>query len=120
QIDGAPWDFCFLVGGSNDPLGEAVTPQDVYQMTAEFLFQEFDPSQFGTRRRMRRPNLQGQVLDVARLGVRDERGVLYNQFVSRRYSTFGLSQVYFDRARMRRAAGFRLASTLLDHWMRNL
>ncbi len=119
-IDSAPWDTCYLVGGSNDPLGDTVTPQDIYQMTAEFIFLDFDPNQFGTRRRMRRPNIQGRLGDVSHDEIRDERGTLYNHLVSRRYSTFGLSQIYFDRARMRRAASYRLAVSLLEHWMRDM
>jgi hypothetical protein len=119
-IDSAPWDTCYLIGGGNDPLGDTLSPQDVYQMTAEFVFLDFDPNQFGTRRRMRRPNMQGRLADDATDEVRDERGTLYRHLVSRRYSTFGLSQIYFDRARMRRAASYRLAVSLLDHWARDL
>ena len=49
--------------------------------------------------------------------IRDEKGnVLYRHFVSKRFSTFGLAQIHFDRERMRRAAGYRLAYQLVKNW----
>jgi hypothetical protein len=121
KVQSAPWDTCFLIGGSNDLRGPAcLSPPEVYQMIAEYIFLDFDPNQFGTRKRMRRPNVAGRVMDVAPDDVLDESGTLYRRFVSRRFSIMGLSQIYFDRARMRRAASYRLAVSLLDHWMRKL
>jgi hypothetical protein len=121
KVRSAPWDTCFLVGGSNDLRGPAcLSPAEVYQMVAEYIFLDFDPNQFGTRKRMRRPNVAGRVMDQAKDDVLDESGTLYSRFVSRRFSIMGLSQIYFDRARMRRAASYRLAVSLLDHWMRKL
>jgi hypothetical protein len=119
DIDTPPWDTCFLIGGSNDPLGTDCVPAGhVYQMIAEYIFLDFDPNQFGTRRRMRRSNQRDRILGLARDEVYTDEGPLYRRFVSRRFSTFGLSQIYFDRARMRRAAAFYLAKSLIEHWMR--
>lgn len=122
QIYDAPWHICYLVGGSNDRLVDStVVPSDLYQMIAEFIFLDFDPNQFGNRRRMRWPNIMDRLQTTAGTLVRGSGGqLLYDHQVSRRYSTFGLAQIYFDRARMRRAASYRLAVTLLNHWMRDL
>ncbi len=49
----------------------------------------------------------------------DEHGKpLYRYKVSRRFNIFGLSQIFFDRTRMRRAAAFLVARQLVDHWLR--
>src|SRR5262249_50583935 len=63
-----------------------------------------------------RPNLSQQTLASIGIEVKDGKRTLYKRYVSRRFSTFGLSQLYFDRERMRRAAGHRLAALLVQKW----
>ncbi|MCE9564366.1 MAG: tubulin-like doman-containing protein [Planctomycetes bacterium] len=117
-ITDAPWDTCYLIGSSNDPLrGAPLAYHDVYQMISEHLFLDFDPSNFGEMKRTTRSNLVQQTMEVMRDPVKDENGIeLYSRFVSRRFSTLGLSQLQFDRDRMRRAAAHRLARLLVERW----
>jgi Tubulin like len=113
-----PWDTCYLIGGRSDAMGPScLLPSEIYQMIAEYIFLDFDPSDFGAQKRSLRVNLFHELLDNVGDVVRDERGgQLYQRKLSRRYSTFGLSQIYFDRERMRRAASHRLAGRLVREW----
>ena len=124
-IAGPPWDTFYLLGSSNDAMGIGhLSHRDVYQLIADYIFLDFDPSDFGSRKRSSRSNNTALILDPLINEVKDtthptEAPVLYRRSLSRRFSSFGLSQIYFDRARMRRAAGYRLARRLiLEHWLR--
>jgi hypothetical protein len=116
-IESAPWDTCYLVGGGNNLMMTSLKPADLNQMIAERLFLDFDANGFGACRHPFNPNLLERTLTPMDIDVTDEQGGdLYRYRVSRRFSVFGLSQIYFDRARMRRAAGYWLASRLIGDW----
>src|SRR5262249_6315983 len=106
SVTDAPWDTCYLVGATNEPLmGSTLPPREINQMIAEHLFLDFEPSDFGGNKRSARTNLIQQTLELMQDKVFDEAGKdLYPSFLSKRFSIFGLSQIHFDRARMRRAA----------------
>jgi hypothetical protein len=118
EIDLSPWDCCYLVGGSNDLMSVGyLMPHEIYQMIAEYIFLDFDPNRFGIKKRSLRPNSIGPNLIPMKDPVYDDKGnFLYNHYVSRRFSLLGLSQIYFDRDRMRRAASHRLAWLLINQW----
>lgn len=118
DVHTAPWDLCYLVGSENDAvLGDRLPVEDVFQMLADHLFIDFDPSELGRHKRAQLPNLSQQTHTAMEDEVRDQDGVpVYRRYLSRRFSTFGLSKIYFDRVRMRRAAGYRLALRLVREW----
>ncbi|HYT89148.1 MAG TPA: tubulin-like doman-containing protein, partial [Gemmataceae bacterium] len=122
EVHSAPWDTCYLVGGGNDGMGgECLPPSELYQMVADRLFLGFDGGQFASKDHSERSNIIDRTLNTMRDKVRDgskERAgdVLYSHYVSRRFSTFGLAEIYFDRERMRRAASHRLAWKLVAEW----
>jgi hypothetical protein len=122
EIHSSPWDTCYLVGGGNDGMGsESLPPSEIYQMVADRLFLNFDGGQFASRDHSERSNAVDRTLNAMRDKVRDSHkehvgDVLYSHYLSKRFSTFGLAELYFDRERMRRAAGHRLAWKLVAEW----
>ncbi len=115
-----PWNACYLIGSSNDPLIGSPQPYHVvYQMIAEHIFLDFDLSDFGREKRSARSNLEDQLQLLYKQEIYDEEArPLFPRFNSRRFSAFGMAQLRFDRDRMRRAAGHRLARLLLKYWGR--
>src|SRR5439155_26479224 len=111
--------ICYLVGGGNDNMGaECLSPPEIYQMLADRIFLQFDGGRFASKFRSVEANLAkifGEATGKVRSGE-DVDDVLYTHRVSRRVSTLGLAQIYFDRERMRRAASYRLAWKLVAQW----
>jgi hypothetical protein len=118
EVHSSPWDTCYLVGGGNDRMGKkSLAHHELYQMMAERLFLHFYGGQFASTKQTTQSNEQDEMLQELVDDIRDEKGnVLYRHFVSKRFSTFGLAQVHFDRERMRRAASYRLAYLLVTEW----
>ncbi len=49
-IAGPPWDTFFLLGSSNDAMGIGhLSHQEVFQLVADYIFLDFDPSDFGSK-----------------------------------------------------------------------
>ena len=104
EIHDTPWDNCYLVAAGNDTMGGSTLPlKEIYQMISEYIFLDFDPSSFGTMKRMVRSNQKAVELEPFYDAVRDRdqdgKGgpVLYRRELSRRFRIFGLSQIFFDR-----------------------
>lgn len=122
EVHSAPWDTCYLIGAGNDAMGnECLPPPEVYQTVADRLCLMFDGGQFATREQSERSNLVDRTLSAYRDPVRNPSkehagDVLYSHYLSKRFSAFGLAEIYFDRERMRRAAGHRLAHKLVSEW----
>jgi hypothetical protein len=118
EVQTAPWDLCYLVGSSTDTApGDPLSHQEVFQMVADHMFIDFDPSELGRHKRTQLPNLINQTQTLMEDQVRDPSGnPIYSRHLSRRFSTFGLSKIFFDRVRMRRAASYRLALRLIEEW----
>lgn len=114
------WHNCYIVGGTNDNQAATLTPDQTSDMLAEAIFLNFDESDFGGK-------LRSDFVNRAQLTLGHDEdpvfnnngGVLYKRAFTRAFSVFGLSQIYFDRAKMRRAAAYRLAYNLVnDYWLR--
>src|SRR5205823_8670981 len=72
-LESSPWDTCYLVGGTNDLMGvHCLSPSDLYQMIAEYVFLDFDPSRFGLKKRSLRPNNIDRTLRAMAHPVPDE------------------------------------------------
>ena len=104
---------------------------EIYQMTADYLFLDFERHEFAVAKRSTRANLV-QFMErrketwVRRLtdGQDDSRGpfsetdVVYATQNGCRYSSFGLAEVYFDIERLYQSAGYRLAYHLVrSRWL---
>ncbi|MCI0459158.1 MAG: tubulin-like doman-containing protein [Gemmataceae bacterium] len=122
EVHSSPWDTCYLVGAGNDTMGSGcLPPSEIYQMVADRLFLHFDGGQFAMKDHSERSNIVDRTLHAMRDKVRDSSkdrlgDVLYSHYLSKRFSTFGLAEIYFDRERMRRAAAHRLAYKLVSEW----
>ncbi len=118
KVNNPPWDICYMVGASNEPLaGQQLPLPEVCQMIAEHIGLYFDPGDFGAEMRRNRSNDVAKTIDVMAQKVYAEDGAeLFSRYVSRRFSLFGLAQLNFDRTRMKRAAAHKLASLFLKLW----
>lgn len=133
-IPGQGWDSCFLIDNVN-PLREhpGFTPKETCQMIADYLFLDFQQSEFAIRKRSTRANLAQYRLDhnfayVKSLAVASELGetvlrgmdVVYATRSGRAFSSFGLAEISFSRERVYRAAGYLLAARLVaERWKGN-
>lgn len=114
------WSNCYLVGGTNDEQASPLAPDQITQMLAEAIFLDFDETAFGMKMRSNRVNQYQHTLGLITDPVKDKNGgLLYERSFTKAFSIFGLSQIYFDRAKIRRAAAYRLAFNLVnDYWLR--
>lgn len=111
---GAPWDTCYLIDNRNQAYEGHLDPPEVFEMIAEYLMLDFEPTAFGARKRSFRSNAAANYLtnDYVEHVPNPDRPV-YSNIYSCRFSTFGLSQIYYDRDRMRRAMAYGLAERLI-------
>lgn len=114
------WDNCFLVDGTNEDQATPMTPDQVAQMIAEAIFLNFDETEFGTKLRSSLVNRLALTIGLVSDDLKTTEGeILFERPHSKAFSIFGLSQIYFDRAKLIRKAGFMLASRLVkDFWLR--
>lgn len=114
------WDNCFLVDGTNEDQATPMTPDQVAQMIAEAIFLNFDETEFGTKLRSSLVNRLALTIGLVSDDLKTTEGeILFERPHSKAFSIFGLSQIYFDRAKLIRKAGFMLASKLVkDFWLR--
>lgn len=130
-IPGAGWHSCYLVDSTNQlsphtPLSIGET----YQMIADYLFLDYEQSDFAIKKRSNRCNLsqfQGRRLitsvrkanqksDLATLKV--DSDVVFATQNGCTFSAFGLAEINFNRQRVYLAASFRLAEHLLrQRWL---
>lgn len=133
-IDGVGWEACYLVDNRNPlAMNAGLSPNACYQMTADYLFMDFEQSAFGINKRSVRSNLsqykQGfirtpihrNLTDEEKTRLKDEivkdRDVLFATHNGCTFNSFGLAEVSFDEARLYRAAGYRLAQRLVqERW----
>ena len=114
------WDNCFLVDGTNEDQATPMTPDQVAQMIAEAIFLNFDETEFGTKFRSSLVNRLALTIGLISDDLKTTEGeILFERPHTKAFSIFGLSQIYFDRAKLVRKAGFMLASRLIKNfWLR--
>jgi hypothetical protein len=111
QAERAPWNTCYLIGGSNDALAPAsLAPHEVCRMVAERLALGVLGGAFGAEARA---EPDGRLADPVRDGEGRE---LYRREHSRAFRSFGLACITPDRSQARRRAGCRLAQLLIRNW----
>ncbi|MEZ5941392.1 MAG: tubulin-like doman-containing protein [Planctomycetaceae bacterium] len=116
-----PWDTCYLVDDTHDyARTRNRTKEDVCQMIADYLFLDFGNNPFAIAKRSARSNhtqlTDRRLADQVRDGGEDSEAdaILYENYYGCTYSSFGLAEVFFDRERLYRIAGYRLAQILVD------
>jgi hypothetical protein len=131
-IEGAGWEACYLVDNVN-PLG-LQTPlalDETYQMVADYLFLDFQRSEFAIQKRSNRCNLsqfqeshiETRVRKPATPGaatssIHTDTDIVYATQNGCTFSSFGLAEVCFNRERVYRAAAYRLARHLVrQRWL---
>ena len=82
---GAPWDFCYLIDNSNQAYNGELNPAQVFEMVAEYLMLDFEPTAFGARKRSYRSNAVANYLtgDYCEQ-VPNEQQPIYSNIYSRR------------------------------------
>ncbi|MFO0954671.1 MAG: tubulin-like doman-containing protein [Isosphaeraceae bacterium] len=128
-LRGPAWGSCFLIDNVNDLAPNAPLPRDeIFQMVADYLFLDFEQHGFAIRKRSARSNLvQYKDRWHATWVRRPGGGVEYKQtalvdtdvvYATQNgcgFSTFGLSEIYFDLEKLYQAAGYRLAWHMIKH-----
>lgn len=128
-IGGPGWEACYLIDNANPfAMRTPLALNEVYQMTADYLFLDFRRSDFSTAKRSVRPNLSQyrQLHQRTKIwkhteGHEHERGqtllagenILFATHNGRTFSSFGLAEIAFDKSRVYRTAGYRLATELV-------
>ena len=131
-IEGRGWQVCYLIDNLN-PLRKQtpLSKQETYEMIADYLFLDFQNSQFATQKRSARCNLAQWKQDMIRFFVRNpeiaskqgsrlarDQDVVYIGKAGCSFSSFGLSQISFSRQRVYRAAAYLLAYRLVvERWL---
>jgi hypothetical protein len=131
-IEGQGWSVCYLIDNVNPLCRETPLGVDeTFQMIADYLFLDFQRSDFAKRKRSNRCNLSQYqndmiAVEVRKPGLTQEIGSAFEQDLDVVYaaksgcafSSFGLSEISFSRARVYRAAAYLLASrVVLEHWL---
>ena len=135
EISGRPWDTCYLVDDAHDQqLTLKTTAEDAYQLVADYLFLDFGNNPFAAAKRSARSNhtqltdrtLATQVLrqpapaafSSGNATAPQQPLVVFENYYGCTYSSFGLSEIQIDRDRVIRAAGYYLASKLIQEcWL---
>ena len=128
-IGGAGWEACYLIDSANPfAMRAPLALNEVYQMTADYLFLDFRRSDFSSAKRSVRPNLsqfrqlhketkiwkhtEGRELERGQT-LLDGENILYATHNGCTFSSFGLAEIAFDKSRVYRTAGYRLAAELV-------
>lgn len=127
DLTSRPWDTCYLIDDTHDyARTRNRTKDDVCQMVADYLFLDFGNNPFAIAKRSARSNhtqltdrrLADQVRDGGEEAPPD--AVLFENFYGCTYSSFGLAEIFFDRERLYRIAGYRFAQIIVDElWLQN-
>jgi hypothetical protein len=118
-----PYDTTYLIDRENAAGLEAL-PNELYQMIAESLFQDFSLGNFADKKRSVRVNLvqftQNAYIDYFWEGFEGadgatQRNMLGDAFTLR-FSSFGLSAILLPVERIQSACACRLAWEIIDLW----
>lgn len=119
-ISGPPFQYCYFVdrgNASKDFNAGDEAQNEVFGLVAESIFLDFEKTRFADRKRAIRINL-AQYLRPTYYRVYETRDgkevVHYDTTYPARFSSFGLSQIYVNKMRIRNAAMYRLSVLLLD------
>ncbi|MFV1965613.1 MAG: tubulin-like doman-containing protein [Pirellulaceae bacterium] len=123
------WEACYLLDNIN-PLRHAnpLSRAELFQMTSDYLFLDFCENKFSqTKRASRSNNVQFREYRVETQvnASKEERrkteeslskggDILFATHQGCTFSSFGLAEITFDKDRVFRAAGFRLAMHLVS------
>ena len=69
ELLGCPWDTCYLIDNVNEECRAELDPPQVFEMLAEYLMLDFEPTEFGAARRSFRSN----AVTTFRAGLRSVR-----------------------------------------------
>ena len=124
-IRGPGWDTCFLIDNRNDlDPNSPLSPREVFQMAADYLFLDFENHQFAIAKRSARCNLVQFKDKIKETWVRRpdntnvsnsiyEGNSVYATQNGCRFSSFGLAEIYFDVEKLYQIAAYRLAGLLV-------
>lgn len=130
-IRGVGWDVCYLIDHST-PLGlhHRPKPDETYQMIADYLYLDFQHGPLAEIKRANRSNLVQYKQNYLWREVRRElpggkvnqagqrEVVVYRNQNGCTFSSFGLSEIRFDKDVVLRAASYRLAWQLIQQrWL---
>ncbi len=113
----APYDQVFLVEGTNWKGAEIKPPGDIFEVAAESLYLDFDPSRFSQKKRSNLSNVW-QFLHSFYLSYYPNKNNILHMIPFRRaYSTYGAAHLVFDRERLRNAGAYHMGANLCRYWL---
>ncbi len=129
-IRGPGWDNCYLIDNRNDlDPNSPLTDRDVFQMTADYLFLDFENHEFAVAKRSMRTGLVKFKYKVKETWVRRpnnpptdtsifEGNAVYANQNGCGFSSFGLAEIYSDIENLYQVAAYRLAALLIrSRWL---
>lgn len=108
----------YLIDGRSISGGTTVDT-GLYSMIANSLIQDFKSGQFSDDKRSFRSNMAqytGRLAVYEHLSRYDNRPLLTETFPCR-YSSFGMSRIYYPREQIVKACSYRLGSQIMGYWL---
>ena len=113
-----------FISGKNEGGAIVGDHLSIFEMIAEYLYWDLNPGAFSGAARGNRVNLFSQaqraLFQVNYRRSASDRTVLYQDYFSERYMSFGLGRICFPTPRVRFLCAFSLVADMLRHWMREV
>ncbi|GIW22353.1 MAG: hypothetical protein KatS3mg068_1360 [Candidatus Sericytochromatia bacterium] len=108
------YDNVYLIGAENKI--HRLKYEDVFQMVAENLLINFEKTTFATKKRSDMSNKMQHLSENKTYSIEDNesKNKIYSRVFPYRYSSFGLSQIQFNRPRIANAAAYKFAEYIVD------
>ena len=120
KIPPPPFDYTYIIDGSNFSGMEINNQQYIYEIIADNLFMEFSRGDFAARRRSVRINKIGYMQNLFVFKHKNQKGEeTMPEMFSCRYSSFGISAIAYPADRIINACACKFASKLVDYWGAN-
>ncbi|MCS6886399.1 MAG: tubulin-like doman-containing protein [Acidobacteriota bacterium] len=118
QISPPLYQHTYLVDG-RCIVGNTTDDVTLYNMIASALIQDFKSGQFSDDKRSFRSNLAQYTLQVAvyKHPTPDGNREILTETLPRRYSSFGMSRIYYPREQIVKSCTYRLAAEILGYWL---
>ncbi|MBL8193628.1 MAG: hypothetical protein JNM06_07580 [Blastocatellia bacterium] len=118
QISPPIYQNTYLIDGRSFSGGTTVDV-GLYSMIANALIEDFKSGQFSDDKRSFRSNMAQYTDRLAvyeHLARYDNRPLLVETFPCR-YSSFGMSRIYYPREQVVKSCSYRLASSIMNYWL---
>ena len=116
-ISNRPFNTVYLVDNGNVRQKIITDYTQAFQMAAESIYLENTNSAFGDEKRSLRANLKPFLDDETKFDHLDSNNIIvFSEFFSNQYSSFGLSSIQFETDRKHNASAYFLGKSLAAFW----